>query len=187
MRQVKVLMTNRRMDEYPTYAYKHGEALGVFAMPTYELIVSGEDATGRSVRKTFEVFRFGLLFKDGAAHVVGKSVLQTHVIKTWDPEYSPRSPRGSIDPRTIEDGAWQVEGNYLIHDGPDSKSQLFASIGCIELIGPKAFSRFNDLLIRLSGPSVTARRSAQLAEIGKAKSISLTYQYAPYPPLKKWS
>ena len=32
-----------------------------------------------------------------------------------------------------EDGAWQVHGNYLIHDGPDDPmTQVYVTAGCIE-------------------------------------------------------
>lgn len=55
-----------------------------------------------------------------------------------------------------EAGAWQVYGNFLIHDGPDNKTdgaEPYATIGCIEVWGgPQGFVGFNSfLMISLSG------------------------------------
>jgi hypothetical protein len=53
----------------------------------------------------------------------------------------------------------------LIHDGPDDATQLFATIGCIEIMGRQGFAKFNDLIISLSGPQ-EKNRTEQLLAIG---------------------
>ncbi|MCP4343125.1 MAG: hypothetical protein GY799_30685 [Desulfobulbaceae bacterium] len=105
---------------------------------------------------------------------------QSHVIKSWIPSYEVHSAESR------ENGAWQVYGNFLIHDGPDkpmSKRAIYASIGCLAVCGgPEGFAQFNDFIIELSGPK-TSSRSDQLIEIGQSKNITITYTAAKRPAL----
>jgi hypothetical protein len=180
MRSVKLTVGSRVLDNYPTWAYPKGQKLGYFAMPTYRLTVTGTTAAGSRVLREFEAFRFGVHCPDGKrAAVVGLAREQTHTIKTWISTYVVHSAAST------ENGAWQVYDNFLIHDGPDNKQEVFASIGCVELVGHQAFNLFNDTLIELSGPSA-AKRAAQLAEIGRARNISIRYEPATRPALKAW-
>jgi len=110
--------------------------------------------------------------------VVGLADHQTHIIKAWLPNYRVHSARSQ------ENRAWQVYGNFLIHDGPDNPTELFATIGCVEVMGYRGFVKFNDLIISLSGPKATSR-DQQLIEIGRAARMSITYERASRPPLKK--
>jgi hypothetical protein len=77
-----------------------------------------------------------------------------------------------------------VTGGFLIHDGPDKPmSQIYASIGCIEICGgPRGFDQFNDFIIQLSGSKKT--RTEALVEIGAARKIKITYLKAEKPALK---
>jgi hypothetical protein len=143
------------------------------------LTVSGTDAAGSKLSGTYEVIRFGVQGKAGASpRVVGLAEYQVHKIKAWLPTYTVHSAV------SVEVGAWQVYGNFLIHDGPDDPHrEVYASIGCVEIChGPKGFDAFNDFLIECSGPSAT-NRADQLAEIGRAKNMTITYLQAPRPPL----
>jgi hypothetical protein len=179
MRKVKLVVGDRKIGEYPTWAYPKGEKLGVYLMPTYELTASGTDSQGSAVARTFEVFRFGIQSTDGkSARVVGLAADQTHTIKAWLPHYIVHSATST------ENGAWQVYDNFLIHDGPDTKDEVFASIGCVEIVGPNGFNEFNDFLIQLSGPAASSR-AGRLAEIGKAKNMTITYIGTSRPSLKK--
>lgn len=85
---------------------------------------------------------------------------------------------------SVEKGAWQVYGNFLIHDGPDDPaSQVYASIGCVEICGgPNGFVKFNDYIISLSGTKAKTR-AKKLAEIGRSKIMKITYLAASRPPL----
>src|SRR5579864_736820 len=182
MRSIKMTVGGTPIGKSVTWAYPNGQALGLFEIPTYKLTVNGTDAQRRTVTQDFEVFRFGVLCRDGrTASVVGLAKLQTYTIMAWLPNYRVHSAR------SMENGGWQVHGDFLIHDGPDGPNdEVFASIGCIEIMGPNGFVVFNDLLISLSGPS-SASRDDQLVEIGRAKNMTITYQQAKYPPLKKKS
>ena len=60
---------------------------------------------------------------------------------------------------------------------------MFASIGCIEIMGPRGFVKFNDLILSLSGSSAGSREE-QLLEIGSAGQMSITYEEAVRPSLK---
>ncbi len=181
MRRVNISVGGVPTGEQRTWAYPNGQALGEFLIPIYKCIVSGYDDKGTPVRKPFDVLRFGVQCKDGkTAKVVGLADYQTHVIKAWLPTYRVHSAV------SIEDGAWQVYDNFLIHDGPDSSKELFATIGCVEVMGYRGFINFNDLIISLSGPKTTTR-DQQLIEIGNARNISITYDKASRPPLKRKS
>lgn len=179
MRNVNILVGRTPVGEQRTWAYPNGRSLGQYLVPVYDCFVKGVDAAGKAVRQRFNVLRFGVQSKDGkTASVVGLADQQTHVIKAWLPGYRVHSARSP------ENGAWQVYGNFLIHDGPDNPTELFATIGCIEIMGHRGFVRFNDLIISLSGPKATTRPQ-QLIEIGRAGCLSITYERASRPPLKK--
>jgi len=178
MRHVKMTVGATEIGMAKTWAYPEGQSQGMFWIPTYNLRVEGTDPAGNSVAKDFEVLRFGLHCptRTSTPTVVGLADAQTHVIKAWLPHYSVHSAR------SLEIGAWQVYQNFLIHDGPDDTSnEVYASIGCIEICGaPRGFDTFNDYLIALSGPKST-QRADQLAEIGKARNLSITYLKAKRP------
>jgi hypothetical protein len=179
MRQVKLNVSGIPMGQSFTWAYPSGGSLGKFIIPTYRMTVSGTDGSGKVSSTDFEVFRFGVSCKDGkTATVVGLADAQTHRIKSWIPTYRVHSANSP------EDGAWQVYDNFLIHDGPDNSTELYASIGCIEVMGAQGFIKLNDLIISLSGPKATTR-AKQLVEIGKAGNITIQYQASKRPPLKK--
>ncbi|MCO6519271.1 hypothetical protein [Snodgrassella sp.] len=178
MRRVEILVGAIPIGEQKTWAYPNGNELGHFLIPVYECIVQGSDGEGNRVQESFEVLRFGVQCKDGkTARVVGIAERQTHKIKAWIPTYSVHSASSN------ENGAWQVYNNFLIHDGPDNSTEIFATIGCIEIMGPLGFNRFNNLLISLAGPKATYRHR-QLAEIGSKGEIYITYTKAVRPPLK---
>ncbi len=177
MRSVSLVVGARPVGSGPTWAYPNGQALGTYIIPTYRLTVTGTDGSGRNSVTPFEVFRFGVQSKDGrTAAVVGLADAQTHRIKSWIPTYRVHSAP------SVEDGAWQVYGNFLIHDGPDNATEIFATIGCIEIMGPSGFVKFNDLIINLSGPRAKTR-DAQLAEIGRAGNMIIRYEAAARPAL----
>jgi hypothetical protein len=177
MRSVSLRVGGTPIGKAMTWAYPNGKGLGVFEIPTYQMRVTGTNRSGTGVTKDFEVFRFGVSCKDGkTATVVGLADHQTHVLKQWIPTYSVHSATSP------EDDGWQVYGNFLIHDGPDDATELFASIGCIEVMGPRGFVRFNDLVIELSG-ATGRNRDEQLRQIARARRLSITYDRAARPPL----
>lgn len=165
MRRVEIFVGASSIGEQKTWAYPSGNKSGRFSVPVYECMVLGSDGKGNRVQERFEVLRFGVQCEEGkTARVVGLADQQTHKIKAWIPTYSVHSASPN------EDGAWQVFNNFLIHDGPDNSTEIFAPIGCIET-GPSGFNQFNNLLISLAAQKTTYR-DHQLAEIGsKVKYI----------------
>ena len=114
MRNIKIVVGNKPIGTALTWAYPKAQGLGVFTIPTYSLTVSGRLNNGKLDRRDFEVLRFGIQGKtSSSAQVVGLADQQTHIIKAWLPHYTVHSAR------SLEKGAWQVYGNFLIHDGPD--------------------------------------------------------------------
>ena len=181
LRPIELVVGSRRKGRAITFGYPDGG--DYYTIPTYELTATGTDDSGRSVSRIFEVLRFGVQKKSSEpARVVGLADRQTHVIKAWLPTYSVHSAR------SVELGAWQVYGNFLIHDGPDNlATEVYASIGCIEICnGPFGFNVFNDFLISLAG-STAGSAAGKLAEIGRARNMSITYLSASRPPLEKYS
>lgn|ERR1035437_198540 len=179
MRSVALTVGGTAIGEGKTWAYPNGVALGKFLIPIYKLTVAGTDNGGKPVTETYSVFRFGVQSKDGTtASVVGLADHQTHVIKSWIPTYIVHSARSP------ENGAWQVYDSFLIHDGPDNDTELFATIGCVEIMGFRGFSKFNDLLISLMDPPGT-NRDQKLSSIGGSGQLRITYQGAIRPALKK--
>jgi len=180
MRPVQMIVGNRPGREMHTFAYPKGQHLGFFLVPTYQMSVSGTDARGSLSKKVFEVLRFGVQSNDGkSARVVGLKDNQTHIIKSWIPSYTVHSARSN------EIGAWQVYKNFLIHDGPDDESDdIFASIGCIEVMGHNGFNELNDYIIELVGAPARTR-AEQLSQIGNSRMLTITYMKANPPPLKR--
>jgi len=182
MRSVRLLVGSTPIGTAVTWAYPDGGA-ETYIIPTYELSVSGKDRNGVSHQRKFEVIRFGVQQKGkrGQATVVGLANHQIHIIKAWLPHYTVHSASSP------EKGAWQVYGNFLIHDGPDDPHrQVYASIGCVEICGgPNGFVEFNNYLIQLSGPKSTGR-AEQLKEIGEVQNITIEYEKASRPPLRRY-
>ena len=179
MRKVALTVGATSSKEGKTWAYPNGAARGKFLIPVYQMTVAGTNSIGTPINETFPVFRFGVQCKDGkTAHVVGLAQQQTHVIKQWDPNYKVHSAVSK------EDGAWQVYGNFLVHDGPDNDTELFATIGCVEVMGPKGFLKFNNLLVSLMDPPGSSLNE-KLSAIGSSKKLTITYNKATRPALKK--
>lgn len=164
-----------------TWSYPNDDGK-MYVVPTYHLTASGTDDAAKPMSRTFEVIRFGISRSSTtkAPHVVGLVSLEKHAIQAWLPNYKVHS----FDSK--EKGAWQVYGNFLIHDGPDKPmEQAYASIGCIEICGgPSGFDVFNDFLLALSG-SKKETRQKMLSEIGASKQMTITYLPAVKPPLKE--
>lgn len=159
---------------YPSFDGKR------YLMPMYPLDVHGHTDDGAESSRRFEILRFGVRRKDAtsAPSVAGITRAQTHVIRRWIPTYKVHSHP------SVEDGAWQVKGNLLIHDGPDDPTEeLYGTLGCLEITGsPGGFITFNDYLISLSGAKA-ASREAQLAEMGASGRMSIKYLLAERPTL----
>lgn len=179
MRSVRIQVGGSPVGRQRTWGYPSGSHHEFFWTPVYKCTVTGTSNGGQVVSERFNVLRFGVQNKDGQSpKVVGLADAQTHTIKAWLPHYEVHSANSQ------ENGAWQVYDNFLIHDGPDNDSEIFATIGCIEIMGPRGFVRFNDLIIALSGPTSTIR-DRQLNEIGRSGSLSISYEPAARPPLTR--
>ena len=179
MRNIRIQIGGISVGRQKTWGYPNGPSNELFWIPVYTCSVTGTNDSGHPVSENFNVLRFGVQNKDGwTPKVVGLADDQTHIIKAWIPTYRVHSASSP------ENGAWQVYGNFLIHDGPDNASEIFATIGCIEIMGSRGFVRFNDLIIALSG-STAKDRDSKLAEIGRSAALSISYARATRPPLRR--
>lgn len=179
MRKVNLTVGKERLGEALTWAYPKGRDLGMFKTPIYGMRVEGTDTAGKAVTERFRVLRFGVHCTDGkTATVVGLADAQVHTVKAWIPTYIVHSAS------SLENGGWQVYNSFLIHDGPDHELEVFATIGCIEVMGPGGFIKFNDLLIALTGATGTSRDD-KLHAIARAGKLSIRYEAAARPPLTR--
>lgn len=181
IRKIKLTVWGTAIGYAQTWSYPNSDGK-VYLIPTYQLSVDGTDDSGKRQNIWFEVFRFGVMRKTKTSSpvIVGLADSQTHIIKAWIPTYKVHSAP------SVEDGAWQVYGNFLIHDGPDDpKKELYASIGCVEVCrGPGGFNLLNDQIIELSG-SRQSTRNEKLKEIGTSGKMSITYMKASRPSLRE--
>lgn len=170
---------------YPRDDVPEDDTGPLYEVPTYKLIVRGTMDNGQPAKREFEAIRFGVQ-QQTTKHqprVVGLAKEQTHTVKKWLAHYAVHSAESE------ERGAWQVIGEFLIHDGPDNprdKDDPYASIGCVELCGRRGFTIFNEYLQSISG-SKQSGEQAKLREIGESGSLSVHYQAASRPKLKPLS
>ena len=174
MRVILVTIGNKPVGEAYTWAYPEGKIEGIFIIPTYEMTVEGTNDNGQKIVRKFEVLRFGVLkrTKKSSPRVVGLAEGKTYTIKNWLPKYSVHSAASS------EDGAWQVYGDFLIHDGPDNpldQINLYATIGCVAITGEKGFVKLNKLLLELSGASGN-NDAERLKSIGISGKLKIKYE-----------
>ena len=179
LRRIHLTVAARTVGTAFTWSYPNSDG-AIYVIPTYELRVTGHDEYHRPVDRAFEVLRFGV-HRTAARpepHVVGISHHQSYVIHRWIPTYKVHSFPSR------EDGAWQVHGNYLIHDGPDDpKTQLYATAGCIEVCGgPNGFVAFNQFIVDLAG-SQGKSFASQLREVGHSSCMTMDYLAAQPPPV----
>ncbi len=179
LRTIRATVTSKVIGEAITWPYPYDNGI-LYKIPTYEMRLEGVNGSGLSVLEKFEVIRFGVSRKtpSSAPYTVGLAEKQTHVIKQWLPNYTVHSAP------SVEDGAWQVYGNFLIHDGPDDpldQNEPYATIGCVEVCGgPKGFIIFNSLVFELSGITDSTLEDA-LLKIGRSSKFFVDYEKASRP------
>lgn len=182
LRAIRLVVGGVPLNRALTWSYPHGDGQ-IYVIPTYRMIMIGTDVDKKPMSQTFEVLRFGVhrTTKNLQPRIVGIARAEGHTIKRWIPNYKVHS----ADSR--EDGAWQVHGNFLIHDGPDyPMRQLYATAGCIEVCGgPGGFVAFNRLVAQWSGSSRTSL-SEMLAEVGSSGCLHIAYEQAARPELEVW-
>ena len=179
LRKIQLIVGSEPKGQAVTFPYPFRDGKR-YLIPTYKFTVFGTDDKGYPNFRDFEVIRFGVNRPEptSSPRIVGLADQQIHTIKAWLPYYRVHSAQ------TLEIGAWQVYDDYLIHDGPDlPMSQLYATAGCIEICGGAMFTKFNDLVISLSG-SIENTRDKKLAIIGSSGIMVITYMKAERPPLK---
>ena len=178
IKEVKIIVSAEITGRGKTWNYPYKDD-NLYEIPTYKLYLIGTIGNQRVVF-TYNVFLFGVTRKTPTSppYVCGLADKQRHIIKQWILTYKVHSAASN------EIGAWQVYGNFLIHDGPDNPLQeTYATVGCIEICGgPQGFDKFNDDIIILSGIQ-GGTRSEQLTRIGKSGKLVIEYEKADRPPL----
>lgn len=177
---IRLVVGGKPWKRAQTFAYPVPDGR-IYSIPTYPLTVSAPASGMRT--EVFEVLRFGVhrTKRDPSPKIVGIAGYEVHTIKRWIPTYRVHSAQSR------ELGAWQVKGNYLIHDGPDSPTaDLYATAGCIEICGgPQGFEAFNRYVALLAG-SRKPHLGLMLDDIGRSGCMHITYEKAAPPPLVLW-
>ncbi|MFC4636451.1 DUF6443 domain-containing protein [Dokdonia ponticola] len=168
IRPVEITITNTIVGEgiVKPYPDSDGEE---YVVPLYRMTVTGEDENGQTQSYNFDVLRYGVErneSRNSGPRVVGLSDAQSYSI-IWDP--------GTMG----GEGSWRVTGNWLIHRGAaDPTTQAWGAIGCIEVCGLNAWDNFNNAIRTLSG-------SNSLSTIGNSGTLTVTYQSAQSPALRR--
>lgn len=187
MRAIMINVTNEIVGSAVVWGYPRDDAqeedIGpLYEVPTFKIIVRGTFDDGILAKREFEAIRFGVQQKTtrDRPKVVGLAHEQNHIVKKWLSNYSVHSATSE------ERGAWQVIGDFLIHDGPDKpldQSEPYASIGCVEICGPRGFNVFNEYLVSLSGMTKPGLQE-KLVDLGDSGLLKVHYTATSRPPLK---
>jgi hypothetical protein len=178
-----------------------------YIVPLYNVTVDGHDAAGKAVTTIFKALRFGVYYdpdnpvgasKSTGPFIAGRASHQKHTAG-FRSDYEVHSADWA------EPMAWDLNGGFLIHDGPDfpvdpakfnprdlgkasdpasAENNLIASIGCIEIAGDHGFTRFNDLIVSLSGSRLSG--AAAMEEIARQRLVKVVYEKASRPRLTLW-
>jgi hypothetical protein len=142
----------------------------IYTVPLYRMTVSGKDAKGNRVSKSFEVIRFGVWDKNNKYSVVGLAEAQVHTL-TWAPGFLGGS--WLIYEKVEEE---EVKRWFVHRGAADPSTVASPAIGCIEVTGSGEWKRFSDLVKRLSGASTEN-------QISQAKTFSIRLEATTRPPL----
>jgi len=167
-RKVTVIISNRETGSAVVRSYPDNDGK-TYVVPLYDASIKGISVRGESITKHYHVVRFGVQYdKEGGKSpgVVGLKNEQTHVLK-W------------IKPPHLE-SAWQVTGEWLIHEGADNPSRdAWGALGCVEVTGHGQWNDFNNVIKLLSGKK-------HLDEVSKAGALTATFEpVAERPPLRE--
>lgn len=126
-----------------------------YLVPTYKLKVVGE-------ARDFQVIRFGIK-RTNVSPPPETRLCDVGLFKentytgTWLPTYRVHSGSGSLP------GAWQLYGNFLIHEGSPDPNDAWGTYGCIEVVGRNEWRRYLRTITRIG--------EAQLNQISKQKNL----------------
>src|SRR5215471_219577 len=100
---------------YPVWDGKY------YVVPLYNVTVTGSDDAGTVVTKTFKALRFGV-YRDPNKPVGASKATGPFVAGRAAPQEYTAGFRADYDVHSAEShepGAWDLNGGFLIHDGPD--------------------------------------------------------------------
>ncbi len=168
MRKVNIFISNVTQGDAHISSYPDNQKSKKikYKVPLYIVNVEGVNHNGTRVSEVFNAVRFGVHKPYGSdrIRVVGLSDDQTHTL-TWD------------NISTMTENAWRVYDGFFIHPGPDyPMSQVFGSIGCVEICGVGEWDRFNETILNLTG-------AKDEYEVSDNKLLTAEYQSATRPPL----
>ena len=164
-----------------------GENIVLFKVPTYTVTVSGTDNNGNQVSKSWETLRFmpylnqhpektGYKTKTGETPKASGLADQKsdYRIQSYNPNYKIHN---TYSP---ENGGFVIEGNFMIHDGPDGYENYgWGAAGCFEIMGKNGFNEFKTFIFSLSG--MEGEREQGLVDFVKTGNLRLNLEKAERP------
>ena len=190
-RKVTVVVSRRQVGTYEARSYPHDSRRDVnfielYAVPLYDITVSGTDAAGNAKTAHFQAPRFMPYWNDP---------------KNPDPHYATKGwvDSGLSRQRTVTVGEYKsdyavqnryspgkgavvVSGSFYIHAGPATVGDVgFGSAGCIEIVGN--YDDFKATIASLSGTS-TKSPDAAIQELIKDHNLVVIVESASVPDIK---
>ena len=193
VRKVTVEITAKVVGKYEARSYPHDSftdpaQIELYAVPLYQILVSGTDAAGLAKSFEFAAPRFMPYWNNP---------------KAPDPHYTARGwvNAGLSRPRTITvgrylpdykvqnryspgRGAIVMTGSFYIHAGPGVVSDFgFGSAGCVEIIGN--YDDFKSSIAALSGSALAASSADRAIEdLVKHQKLIVIVRQAAAPDIK---
>jgi hypothetical protein len=121
--------------------------------------VSGKDSKGNLQTKTYDVLRF-LPYHNSASNgnngykTIAEKPFMSGLTKSRSfkvPDYNESYEiHNTYSP---ENGGFIIEGNFMLHDGPDDLNNDYGwgGAGCIEVCGPSGFEDLKNFIYSLTG------------------------------------
>lgn len=169
---------------YPDDDYNDNGKIELYSTPVYKVTI--EDTLNSSKKKEWKALRFMPFWNDPSSPSSsyktkgwvnsGLTSVAKKKVPMYDKNYATHnrfSPFG---------GAFQIQGNFLIHAGPsDINESGWGAAGCVEIIG--SFDDFKKDIANLAGVNSKNLHDA-MNDLVKAGKLFVEIQHALRPNLK---
>ena len=193
LREVSVTITNKTLVQTyiaKSYPMRDGNNDGYadkYEIPIYKVVIEGRNAAGLHIKKEWPALRFMPFWNDPKnpdkryktrGYVdSGKVSFSRQAIKAYLPNYEIHNTYSQYG------GAIQIEGNFLIHAGPDNLANTgWGGAGCVEIIG--SFDKFRRDIMDLAG-TTNSDITLAMTQIINYRKLFLEIENCAAPKLKK--
>jgi len=157
-----------------------------YSVPVYKVFISGTDAKGNRIVKSWAALRFMPYWNDPKKPV--KSYKTRGFVVSGLNHFPKQATRNYIRGYTIHNtyseynGAIQLKGNFLIHAGPKTLADMgWGGAGCVEIVGN--FNEFKKDILRLADCN-TSDLHAGMEQVAKAGKLFVELLQVATPVVK---